>query len=82
MILGTPMIGHIMNVIKENEIDTLVTPSVNAHVSYLLAVWWVTTTLEDDKVTTRVLDFTEYDEVLTTKGSKMIDAFSSKIIHE
>ena len=37
--------------------------------------------LEDDKVTARVLDSTEYDEVVTTKGSKMIDTFSSKIIH-
>ena len=26
VILGTPTIGHIMNVIKEKEIDTLVTP--------------------------------------------------------
>ena len=39
------------------------------------------TTLEDDKVTTRVLDSTEYNEVVTTKGSDTIDAFSSKIIH-
>ena len=81
VILRTPTIGHIMNVIKEGEINTLVTPWVNAHVAHLLAVWWVTTTLEDDKVTTRVLDSTEYNEVVTTKGSKMIDAFSSRITH-
>ena len=37
--------------------------------------------LGSDKVTTRVLDPTKYDEVVTTKGCKMIDAFSSKIIH-
>ena len=37
--------------------------------------------LEDNKVTTRVLDSTEYNEVVTTKGSKMIDAFSSRTIH-
>ena len=37
MILGTPTIGHIMNVIKESEIDTLVTPWVNTWVAYLLA---------------------------------------------
>ena len=81
VILGTPMIGYIMNVIKEREIDTLATPWVNAHVASIQAVQWVTTTLESDKVTTRVLDLTEYDEVVTTKGCKMIDAFSSKIIH-
>ena len=61
--------------------DTLVTSWVNAHVAYLLAVWWATATVEDNKVTTKVLDPTEYDEVVTTKDSKMIDAFSSRIIH-
>ena len=35
----------------------------------------------NDKVTTWVLYSTEYDDVVTTKGSKVIDAFSSKIIH-
>ena len=33
------------------------------------------------RVTTRVLDPNEYDEVVTTKSSKMIDAFSSRIVH-
>ena len=37
--------------------------------------------VEDDKVTTRVLDPTEYNEVVTTKDSETIDAFSSRIIH-
>ena len=30
VILGTPMISHVMNVIKEKEIDVLATPWVNA----------------------------------------------------
>ena len=81
VILGTPMIGHITNVIKESEMDVLATPWVNAHVAYLLAVRQATAKLEDDKVTTRVLDPTEYDEVVTTKVSKTIHALSSKIIH-
>ena len=50
MILGTPTINHIMNVIKEREIDTLATPWVNAQEAYLLAVRWATTMVEDDKV--------------------------------
>ena len=37
--------------------------------------------IKNDKVTTKVLDPTECDEVVTTKGSKMIVAFLSKIIH-
>ena len=81
VILGTPTIGYVMNVIREKEIDALVTPWVNAHVAYLLAVWQVTAMLEDNKVTTRVLDSIEYNEVVTTKGSKMIVAFLSRIIH-
>ena len=37
--------------------------------------------MEYDKIATRVLDSTEYNEVVTTKGNKTIDIFSSKIIH-
>ena len=81
VILGTPTIGQNMNVIKENEIDTLATPWVNALVAYLLAVRQVTAILEDDKLTIRVLDSTEYNEVVNTRGSEMIDAFLSRIIH-
>ena len=36
--------------------------------------------LEDNKTPTRVLDSTEYNEIVTTKDSEMIDAFSSKTI--
>ena len=35
----------------------------------------------DNKVATGVLDLTEYDKVVTTKDSDLIDAFSSHIIH-
>ena len=38
MILGTPMISSIMNMIKEREVDALVTPWVNTWVVYLLVV--------------------------------------------
>ena len=81
LILVIPMIGHIMNVIKESLIDMLAMPWVNTHVACLLAVWWATTMLEGNKVTTRVLDPTKYNEVVTTKGCEMINTFSSKIIH-
>ena len=37
--------------------------------------------VEDDKVATKVLDPTGYDEMVTTEDSEMIDDFSSKIIH-
>ena len=38
VILGTLTIGHIVNVSKESEIDTLATLWVNTHVAYLPAV--------------------------------------------
>ena len=38
VILGTPTIGHIINMMKEAEVDALVTPWVNARVAYLLSV--------------------------------------------
>ena len=81
MILGTPLISCIMNVIKEKEIDTLATPWVNAQVAFLLAVRLTTATVEDNQVATGVLDLTEYEKVVTTKDTEMIDAFSSHIIH-
>ena len=37
--------------------------------------------VEDDKVVTKVLNPVEYDEIVTTKDSEMIDAFLSRIIH-
>ena len=38
VILGTPMISCIVNVIKKKGIDALAMPWVNAQVAYLLAV--------------------------------------------
>ena len=81
MILRTLTIGHVVNVIKEKEIDGLVTPWINAPVAYLLTVFQATTTLEDNKIATQVLDPTEYNKVVTTLGSKKSDTFSSRIIH-
>ena len=77
---GNPMISHVMNVIREREIDALVTPWVNAWVAYLLVVWWATATVEDEKIAAGVLDPTEYNEVVTTNNTEMIASFSPHII--
>ena len=50
IILGTPTISHIMNVIKEKEIDALAMPWVNAQVAYLLALQQAMATVENDKI--------------------------------
>ena len=38
MILGTPTISQVINVMKEAEVDALVMPWVNARVAHLLSV--------------------------------------------
>ena len=81
IILGTPTISCIMNMIKEKEIDTLAMPWVNAWVAYLLAVQQATATVENDKVAAGESDPSEYDEVVTTKDTETIDAFLYLIIH-
>ena len=80
IILGIPTISHIINVIKVKEIDALAMPWVNAQVAYLLAVWWATATVEDGKVVSGESDPSEYDEVVTTKDTELIDTFLSHII--
>ena len=56
-------------------------PWVNTWVAYLLTVQWATATIEDSKVVTEKWNPSEYDEVVTTKDTKTIDAFSSHVIH-
>ena len=79
IILGTPMISHIINVIKE-EIDKLAMTWVNDWVAYLLAVWWATATVEDDKDVAGKSNLSEYDEVVTTKDTEITDVFLSPVI--
>ena len=80
IILGTPMISHIINVIKEKETDALAMPWVNTWVAYLLAVQQATATKEDSNIAGKS-NPSEYDEVVTTKDTKTIDAFSYHVIH-
>ena len=79
VILGTPMISHVINIIKEKEVDTLAMPWVNAKVAYLLVVQQTTATIEDGKP--EESDPSDYDEIVTTKESETIDTFSSQVIH-
>ena len=79
VILGTPTISHVINVMKDKDIDALAMPLVNTWVAYLLAVWWVTATMEDGKP--KESDPSGYDEIVTTKNVETIDAFSFWVIH-
>ena len=79
IILGTPTICQIVNMIKEKEIDVLVMPWVNAQVAHPLAMWQATATVEDDQLTGES-DLSQYYEVVITKDTETIDALSSHII--
>ena len=39
VILGTPTIGRVVNIMRETEMDALVMPWANAMAAYLLVVW-------------------------------------------
>ena len=75
VILGTPGISCVINVIKEKETDILGMPWVNAQVAYLLVVRQATAMIEDGNP--KESDSNDYDEIVTTKGAETIDAFSS-----
>ena len=79
IILGTPTISHVVNVIKERDIDALATLWVNTQVAHLLSVQRATATVEDSQ-TAENSGLSEYNEVVITKNVETIDAFSSHVI--
>ena len=64
---------------KEREIDTLATPWVNARVAHLLSVCRAAATMVGDE-TTEDSSPDGYNEVVVTKNTETIDAFSSHVI--
>ena len=79
VIWETPTISCVMNIIKEKEIDALATPWVSTCVAYLLPAQQATATIEGSK--TRDSGPSDYDLIVTTKETEIIDAFSSWVIH-
>ena len=79
IILGTPMISCVVNVMKQKEIDALAMLWANAWVAHLLSVQRATATVEDSQAEGKSSS-SEYDEVVVTKNAKTIDAFSSRVI--
>ena len=79
VILGTPTISCVMNVMKEREIDALVMPWANARMVHLLSVHWATATVLEDQTLERA-NSNGYDEVVFMRNAETIEAFSSKVI--
>ena len=72
------MISHVVNIIKEKDIDALVMPWENAQVAHLLSVWRAAAMVEDDQ-TAGNSNLGGYNEMVLTKNIETIDAFSSHV---
>ena len=79
IILGTPTISCIINVMTEREIDALATPLANARVARLLSVGRAAATVVGDQATGKS-NPSEYDKVVITRNTETVDAFSSHVI--
>ena len=79
IILGTPTIRHVVNVMKEKEIDALVMPWANARVVHLLSMCRAVATLLEDQ-TLEGANPNGYNEVVFMRNAETIEAFSSQVI--
>ena len=79
VILGTPTISSVINVMKETEIDALATPWANTRVAHLLAVCRMTAiTVGDEFMEEPSSD--DYEEVVFTQNVETIEAFPSHTV--
>ena len=79
VILGTPTIGQVINVMKEAEVDALTMPWANARVVHLLSVHRMTTMEVGDGLKEE-LDPDSYDQLMYTQNAETIEPFSSHIV--
>ena len=79
IILGTPTIGQVVNVMKEAEMDTLATPWANARVAHLLAIWRITPEeVRDDQEGGCNAD--QDGALMYTQKAETFEPFSSHVI--
>ena len=74
--MGTPTISHIVNVMKEAEIDAFMTPWANARVVDLLLVHRMMPMEVGDGQKEEV-DVNSYDQLMYTQNTETIGPFSS-----
>ena len=79
VILGTPTISHVVNVMKEKEIKALAIPWANARVAHLLSVCRMTAVKVGDG-TAEECGPDDYNQVMFTQHVDTIEAFSSHIV--
>ena len=81
VILGTPTINWIMNVIKENEINELSFSLTGLRISHLLAGHQAELSFRNNTTTSLISGPTDLGEAVKTMKWEEIEAFSSKILH-
>ena len=79
VILGTPAISRVVNVMKEVDIDALAMPWVNARVAHLLLVCRMMAIKVGDGIAEESSS-DEYDQVMFTQNVETIEAFSSHMV--
>ena len=79
IILETPTISHIMNVIKEREIDALAMSWANTRMAHLLSVHRAVATVVDDQILESA-NPNGYGELVFMRNTWTIEAFPSCVI--
>ena len=79
VILGTPTISQVINVMKEAGVDALAMPWANARVAHLLLVHRMVTMEVGDGLKEEV-DTDCYDQLMYTQNAETIEPFSSHVI--
>ena len=79
VILGTPTIGQVINVMREVEMDSLATLWANARAAHLLAVWRMTP-VEVANGQEEGYDMDEDSPLMYTQKAEMLEPFSSHVI--
>ena len=79
VILGTPTIGQVVNVMKEAEVDALAISWANARVVHLLSVCRMMS-MEVGDGQKEEIDTNGYDQLMYTQNAETIEPFSSCII--
>ena len=79
VILGTPTIGRVVNVMREAEVDAMATLWANARAVHLLSVHRMTP-MELGDGQKEEIDMNSYDQLMYTQNAETIEPFSSHVI--
>ena len=79
IILGTPTIGQVINVMRKAEMDALAMPWANVRAAHLLAVWRMTP-MEVENGQEEGYDTDEDNPLMYTQKVETLEPFSSHVI--